>query len=293
MADSQEGNITRRQLAGAGLASGAIDRRSKAGHLHRVHRAVYLVGHRARAPRAREFAALLACGKGAVISHRSAARVWSLVPGHDGDEGAEVEVTVVGRRCRSRDGLRVHRTNQLDPLDVRRVDGLLVTAPARTLLDQAASDWDGLEVALSEAYAHRLLRPGELDAAIDRAPSRRGVRVIRALMGAYDSGFTRSEAERRLRRLVHASRLPEPRFNVRILGHEVDALWPERRLILEVDGYGAHGHRFAFERDRSRDAARVAAGFRVIRVTWMQLVQQPLVVVATVGRALGPDAPAG
>jgi very-short-patch-repair endonuclease len=275
-------------MVAAGLSSGAIDRRSKSGALHRVHRAVYLVGHRALAPRAREQAALLACGKGGVISHLSAARLWSLVP--DDEDFAEVHVTVLGRKLRSREGLRVHRTTILDPLDVRRVDGLLVTAPARTLLDQAAVNWGGLEVAFAEAHAQRLLRSGELEAALDRAGPRRGVRVVRALMDAYDSGFTRSEAERRMRRLVRTAQLPEPLFNARVLGHEVDALWPDHKLILEVDGYGVHGHRFAFERDRRRDGERVAAGFRVIRVTWAQLVHEPLVVVGIVARALGPGA---
>jgi very-short-patch-repair endonuclease len=69
-------------------------------------------------------------------------------------------------------------------------------------------------------------------------------------------------------------------------GYELDFCWPDHRLVVEVDGYRVHGHRTAFERDRARDAALVAAGYRVIRLTWRQLTEQPLLVVANLARAL-------
>jgi very-short-patch-repair endonuclease len=74
--------------------------------------------------------------------------------------------------------------------------------------------------------------------------------------------------------------------NARVAGLEVDFLWPEQRLILEVDGYAYHGDRAAFERDRRKGMALVAGGYRVIRVTWRQIVEEPFLVVATVARAL-------
>jgi len=56
--------------------------------------------------------------------------------------------------------------------------------------------------------------------------------------------------------------------------------------VAEVDGYRFHSSRSAFERDRRRDAELGAAGFRVIRVTWQQLVEEPIAVIARIARAL-------
>jgi very-short-patch-repair endonuclease len=103
-----------------------------------------------------------------------------------------------------------------------------------------------------------------------------------------EPGLTRSEAERRLQRIIRAARLPRPVTNVRVAGWEVDAFWPRERLIVEVDGYAYHGNRAAFERDRRKDAALTAAGYTVIRITWRQLKDEPLAVVALVARLLRP-----
>jgi very-short-patch-repair endonuclease len=89
-----------------------------------------------------------------------------------------------------------------------------------------------------------------------------------------------------LRELIRAANLPRPRFNARLAGYEVDAVWPDRRLVVEVDGYAYHGHRAQFERDRRKDLALIAAGYRVIRVSWRQLTQEPLAVVAVIASAL-------
>jgi very-short-patch-repair endonuclease len=108
------------------------------------------------------------------------------------------------------------------------------------------------------------------------------------LRGTDEPRFTRSEAERRLVTLVRSARLPVPSTNTRVAGLEVDALWPSHRLIVEVDGFAYHGNRAAFERDRRRDAALTAAGYRVVRVTWRQLTDEPHAVVALLARLLPP-----
>ena len=77
-----------------------------------------------------------------------------------------------------------------------------------------------------------------------------------------------------------------PRFNARLAGYEVDAVWPDRRLVVEVDGYAYHGHRAQFERDRRKDLALTAAGYRVIRVSWRQLTQEPFALIAVISSAL-------
>ena len=92
---------------------------------------------------------------------------------------------------------------------------------------------------------------------------------IRALI--KDPRLTRSERERRLLRLIEAAQLPKPLTNVPVHGYKVDVFWPSHGLVLEFDGWGAHGHRLAFESNRKRDQVLLAAGIRVLRVTDRQL----------------------
>jgi very-short-patch-repair endonuclease len=284
IATSQNGSITNEQLARVGLRHSAIGRRSENGTLHRVFRGVYLVGHEALAPFARETAALLVAGDDAVLSHCSAAFLWGIVAPPPPD--AEVHLTVIGRKIRSRPGLTAHRSDTLQPHDVRHAHTLPVTSPAWTLFDLAASNHPDLERAFAEAHGRRLVTPNDVTHAINRAGSRPGVRALRALIDDNASGFTRSHAERLLRKLIRDARIPEPRFNVRFRQYELDACWPEQRLVVEVDGFGFHGHRAQFERDRRKDMELTAAGYRVIRVTWNQLKHEPFAVVAVIVAAL-------
>jgi very-short-patch-repair endonuclease len=126
-----------------------------------------------------------------------------------------------------------------------------------------------------------------LEAAMARCPGRTGVSALRELLAdRYERGYSRSEAERRLRRLIKDSGLDPPQYNTHVLGFEVDAVWREQKLVVEIDGYQAHGHQGAFERDRAKDQALAAAGYLVVRFTWNQLTQRPLLVVARIASAL-------
>ena len=86
--------------------------------------------------------------------------------------------------------------------------------------------------------------------------------------------------------MIRAAKLPPPRTNMRVCGYEVDFVWSNERLIVEVDGFAVHSTRAAFERDRARDRALPAAGYVVLRVTWRQLVHEPELVVAELAAAL-------
>lgn len=161
-------------------------------------------------------------------------------------------------------------------------------ASTRALLDFAAeADPGELEAAIAEGCALERVSESELVAAADRVPKRAGVAALRAeLRREGGPQWTRSEAERRMLRLVREARLPRPVTNRRVEGWPADFLWQHQRLIVEVDGYRFHSHRAAFERDRKRDAAHVLAGYRVIRVTWHQLCEEPVAVAVTIARAL-------
>ena len=91
--------------------------------------------------------------------------------------------------------------------------------------------------------------------------------------------LTRSEAEQRLLELIRQAGLPAPETNARLLGYEVDFLWRAQKLVVEVDGFAFHSTREAFERDRRRDTTLQAAGYRVIRFSYVQIVDRSDTVV--------------
>jgi very-short-patch-repair endonuclease len=192
---------------------------------------------------------------------------------------------MIGRHARAQPGLRIHEVKALDIRDVSIHNGFPVTSPARTLIDCAARG--DIEDMLNEARAQKLVTDEAIHAAIDRCPGRAGTAAVRRILEAEkDTGYDRSRAERLLKRLIKEAELDKAVHNIKVEGKRVDAYWPRHGLILEVDGHQWHGHRQAFERDRARDQKLVAAGYAVVRVTWRQLTERPLVVVAVIAKAL-------
>lgn len=221
-----------------------------------MHRGVYLVGHRVAPEYAREQAALLAVGPHAALSHQSAARVWGILR-YDGP----VHLSVTRGQPRHRAGIVVHRPNDLGPDQITRKDRLSLTSPTRTL---------------TELRSH--VSPADHDRATSEA-------MVKRLIPRDHGDLTRSEAERKLKRIIRQAGLPRPETNARVAGYEVDFLWRAQRLVVEVDGYATHGHRLAFERDHAKQQALAAANYRVSRVTWRQL-GDPYRVVAALAQAL-------
>jgi very-short-patch-repair endonuclease len=287
LAELQHGVVSRVQMRAVGLGEGAIKHRIEHAFLHRVHRGVYRLGHLAPIPFAREAAAVLACGERAAVSHRSAASLWALAPAPKG----EVEVTVPPGGRRPRVGIRFHRSSLL-LAEVTTCHGLPVTTPQRTLVDIAReTPAPVLERAVADAQRRRLVARTAL-LRVEGAPR------LRALVESEGGpAFTRSEAEARITRLLRKAGLPPADHNVQVAGHEVDLIWREERLVVEIDGYAYHSGRAAFERDRSRDADLMAAGLQVLRITWRQLADEPERVVALLASGLrllrGPAAGRG
>lgn len=276
-----DGPTTRAALLAAGVTPDALDRRLASGHLVALHHGVYALAGPPPTQRALHRAAVLACGPRAVLSSVSAALEWDLLPT---SHSRPIHVTIPASEHRRPKGLVVHRAD-LARHEVRRRADLLVTDPARTLIDLAGTHPELLEYALNEAYARRLVRPG----ALEPTDGRRGAKALRAAL-EDGPGFTRSEAERTLLRLLERAGLPRPQTNVSIHPYEVDALWPEQRLVVEVDGYAAHSSRRAFERDRRKNAALQAQGYRVLRVSYRQLTREPERTVATLTTLLTSQA---
>jgi very-short-patch-repair endonuclease len=281
LAERQHGVVSRAQLLELGFDRGSITHRLKRGRLRQIHRGVYTMGHRLLTQDGRWMAAVLACGPHAVLSHRAAAALWGM------RGGTRVEVTVpAGRRGRS--GIQQHRANL--PADERTTHrGIPTTTVPRTLLDlSAVVQRHELRGALREAERRRLTDPLSLPDLVARYERRPGLRVVRALLTEASLGarIIRSELEERFQEFLIRAGLPQPQTNVVIEGYEVDCVWAEQGLIVELDGHASHAPSHAFEVDRARDRRLEAAGWRVIRITWRQLEQEPELVEADLRRLL-------
>ena len=230
IARRQHGVVTRRQLVDEGVAAKTVTRMAEAGQLIRLHRGVYAVGHRAIGEKGRAMAAVLASGPGAVLAGLWAAALWGLCRWPRGD------VEVIARSGRARKGIKVRRA-ALERGEVTRHFGIPVTTAARTLAD--------------------LGEPPKLVAEAQ----------VRRLVPSPADGTTRSELERRFLEVVEEAGLPRPLMNRRVEGFEVDAVWLEQRLVVELDGWEFHRTHEAFERDRERDAVLMIAGWRTMRIT--------------------------
>jgi very-short-patch-repair endonuclease len=201
-------------------------------------------------------AAVLACGPGAVLSHRAAGALWQLLP-----PPSQIDVTVPGHAGRKRrDGFVVHRSRTLDASDCTFRDRIPVTTPARTVAD--------LRNVLSREDFAEAVRKAELKRLPVSPPT--------------ESDRARTKLESRFLSLCRRHRLPEPEVNAPIDSYEVDFLWRDRRLVVEVDGWESHRTRSAFESDRARDARLAVLGFNVVRFTWRQVTEDGAAVAGTV-----------
>ena len=277
IAEAQAGVISVHQLRLLGLDKDAIRRRVQSGWLQPMHRGVYAAGHRRPDASHRWFGAVLACGPGAVLSHRSAAARWDVASGG----GGMVHVTVPSANGRERHrGVRLHRCAGLRAEEATVHHGLPITVIERTLLDIANLVTPRqLEKALESAEAQRLVDHDVLSAYA--FSGRRGARRLRMAMAAPPT-VTRSVLEDRFLRLCERHGVPRPLVNHRVGGFEVDFLWPAERLIVETDGHRHHGTRAAFEEDRRRDAALTVMGFRVVRFTHRQVMKRGAATARTV-----------
>lgn len=277
LANRQYGIVGRDQLLALGLTSSAIGRRVDCGRLHAIHRGVYAVGHTAITVRGRWMAAVLASGDGAVLSHRSATALWGIW----GSGTGRVHVTVP-RKSRPRRSIRRHFS--VLPDDEREVvDGIPVTSSSRAILDLAGEKGEAAaEAALREAEYLAIYCRISLPTLLDRHPRHPGAPMcLAALERVRDDpgGRLRSPLEELFLPFLDANRIPRPRLNAWLtVGdaiYQVDCLWPDAKLIAELDGFQSHRTERAFRKDRKRDRRLAAMGYRVTRITKGQIREEP------------------
>jgi very-short-patch-repair endonuclease len=276
LAARQWGIVDNEDLWALGLSRDAVMTRRRNGRLRVVYPGVYALGHSALCLKGRFLAATKATG--GVLSHKSDAVIWEIFPW---DEDWLPEVTVTTSHTRNIPGIVVHRTRR--PFKVVHFDGIPVTTAARALIDLSATmSFDPLRRAIREAMALKRVTLKELVG---------GSKALRAIVA---DGYvpTQSEFEDAVHDLLKTGgfALPEVGKVISIGGKwtKPDFRWPEQRLILEADGAQWHDHLLAKEDDAARQARLEAAGERVIRVKWRQLIDHPRQTLARLESAGAP-----
>ena len=269
VAEAQGGVIGLDQLRAIGLSEEAIRHRVRRGSLIRLHRGVYALGHRVLARHGRWTAAVLACGPGAVLSHRDAAALWGIRP----DNRATIDVTA-SRHRRGPAGVIVHRAHL--PEDERTVrDGLPVTSLFRTLLDLArVTREEEVKKAMNEAERQQLGDALTLTSFLKRHERHPGIQRLRAI--APTTRLTRSQLEDAFLAYCTKHDLPLPQTNTTVAGYEVDALWPEHALAAELDGYEFHHTRIDIADDNTKTQDLQATGLTVTRINQEHLASARL-----------------
>jgi hypothetical protein len=270
LAEHQHGVVSREQLLGLGLGQSLIDHWVHNGRLYLIHAGVYAVGHRRLDRHGRWRAAVLACGPGAVLSHRDAAHLW----GFRRSARRDIDVTALGRTRHRRRGLTVHRPRSLHEDDVIMREGIPVTTVPRTLLDLAeVIRPQQLRRAFEESQRLELFDLSTMHALLGRSRGRRGVKPLNVLLAEEaDAPTTKEELEYRFADFIRDFGLPQPIYNATVAGYEVDTYWPDLDRIVELHSFEFHGKTHAqHERDSRKWLDLQLAGYVVTRVTWRML----------------------
>jgi predicted transcriptional regulator of viral defense system len=298
LARRQHAVLTLEQLVELGLGRSGVRLRAKRGRLHRIYPGVYALVPRELLRREGHWmAAVLACGPGAVLSHRTAAALHELRQ----TDRANIDVTVPGRSGRRRARIDVHRSTSLTKADLTVVNGIPCTTVARTMFDLAeVVNRRSLERAYDQAEILGVFNLRALEDQLARNSTRAAARRVRSVLEEHYIGSTptQSELEEGLLAITRRLGLPDPLVNHWIdLGDGGpmicgDFVWPEQRVIIETDGRRFHGTHQARERDPLRDQRALAAGWRPMRATWRQVMRRPRELEPTLLRLVGQPPPA-
>lgn len=268
LARRQHGIVTRYQLLAVGFGARSIEHRIARGRLHPIMRGVYAVGWPKLTQKRRWMAAVLACGEGAALSHRSAAALWKI----GSEKHNRIDVSV-RRSCKlRRPGLKIRARPTLAAEDVLSLDGIAVTSPALTLIDLATElDPIGVERAVNEADKRDLIDPETLRAALDDHAGEPGVKVLRKLLDKRTFRLSDSDLEILFRPIARKAGLPPPLTKQIVNGFEVDFFWPDLGLVVETDGLRYHRTPSAQARDARRDRTHTLAGMTPLRFTHYEI----------------------
>src|SRR3954447_1910555 len=272
LASSQYGVVSRAQLLALGFSAQAIKHRVQKGRLHPVLRGVYAVGRRELNREGRWMASVLACGPGAVLSHRSAAALWGFGKEHPHYIDVSVRRTSEARIP----GLRCHRRPSLLSNEVDLRLNIPVTQPVRTFLDLATvTGPKTLERSIKEADKLDVIDADSLRKALDDHPGEPGICLLRHVLDKHTFRLSDDELERLFRPLATAAGLPTPLTKHIVNKFEVDFYWRDLGLVVETDGWRYHRTPSAQTRDALRFQTHTAAGLTPLRFSHWQVKYEP------------------
>jgi hypothetical protein len=268
LAGRQHGVVARRQLLALGFNAREIEHRVARGRLHLVMRGVYAVGWPRLTRERRWMAAVLAGGKGAALSHRSAAALWGI----GREEPRVIDISLTRRTRLRRAGLRVHARPALPGADIVCRNGIPVTTVVRTVVDLASElGPTTVERTINEADKHGLIDPETLRVTLDDYAGEPGIQLLRRLLDRHTFRLSDSDLEIIFRPIAASAGLPLPLSKQMLNGFEVDFFWPDLGLIVETDGLRYHRTPATQARDASRDRAHVLAGMTPLRFTHYEI----------------------
>jgi very-short-patch-repair endonuclease len=273
VAGRQWGRVTWAQIHALGVDRATVSAWLRQGHLHRRLPGVCAVGHSSGETEAALAEALLYAGPGAMLSHATAA--WWL--GLLDEQPRQIQVSTP-RRCRPQKGITVHERRATERIWHKR---LPTTTLPQTLLDLAAqAPLRTVRRALAKADYARTLDVPAIQAQL--GPGRPGSTRLRQALRAHEPRLARTKSQNEVLflEICEAAGLPIPDTNVYIAGWEVDALWREQQLAVEIDGIGNHRTAAQIRRDRRKDHALRSIGLIPIRYSDEQLVKDRRAVVA-------------
>jgi very-short-patch-repair endonuclease len=284
--------VTRAQLLDFGLGPDSIKHRIAKGRLYPLWRGVYAVGRPEVGQKGRWMGALLSCGPEALLSHRSAAKLWGLTPTLD---TSTIDIVTPLATVRRRPGIQTHRRTDLGPQHRREVEGIPVTDPVSTLVDLASCvpEWQ-VERAINDADRLDLIDPEALRIAVDTFPPKPGMANMRRLL--HLDALTDTGLERKFLAIVRAANLPLPETQAQVSGYRVDFYWPNLGLVIEADGWRYHRTAGEQATDHRRDQAHARAALTTLRFSESQIRYRPDEVrrtLATVASRLGAPAAIG
>lgn len=299
-ADRQHGVVSRRQLLASGVPARTIDARLDRQYMFPLFAGVYVVGRSWIGREGLWMGGVLAGGDRAVLGYQSAAAAWGILdfrpsvvvirPHHSGSARGSQRATLNLRGKKRSVSLIVRRTRSLPESDRAAVNGIPVTSVARALLDLSSNQPPAVvKRAFLEADRLGLLTDAEIASCAGRTRGRAGGSEFKCLVRERlpESKPTKSVLEELFRSLCHERGIDPPETNLPVAGFEADCVWPARKLIVELDGFGYHRGRETFERDAARDNHHRSEGWTVLRFTWRMVTTEPDLVVNQVRTSLG------
>lgn len=272
LAGRQFNRISREQLIELGLGDNAIARRVACGRLAARRQAVFAVAPVLEHDPWGNWMEATLTHPGSLLSRLSASVAYGILA----REGPCMTITRPGSGGPVvHDGIRVHRSSTLEA-DRTELRGIPITSVARVLLDLASDVGDrALARAVREAVRLELITMRDLGDALGRYRGRRGSKRLAETIARYRGlpiERARSGAEIRAMELFRNCGFPLPRLNWLIAGEEADLSWPDRRLIIEIDGGPFH---LDAGEDARKEAVWRGAGWTVRRLPSDDVYEHP------------------